>query len=243
MEQREFRKMVQIIFQDPYESLDPRFKVFDAVIEPLVIHQIGSNKSERKKKVYEMLEQVELNPVEMFVEKYPYELSGGQRQRVAIARSMILKPKLIIADEPVSMLDASVKVGIMNLISRLKKENDVTFLLITHDLSVSRYLCDRIAIMYLGMIVEIGPTEDILSRPRHPYTKMLISSIPVPDPTFNRQRTKVIGEIPSAIDPPQCCRFYTRCIYSEEICLKRKSRLKEVGKNHFVACHILPQEI
>jgi len=242
MEQREFRKTVQIIFQDPYESLDPRFKVFDAIMEPLVINQVGSNKAERKNMVYEILEQVELKPVEMFVEKYPYELSGGQRQRVAIARSMILKPKLIIADEPVSMLDASVKVGIMNLMFRLKKELDATFLLITHDLSVSRYMCDRIAIMYLGAIVEIGPTEEVISDPRHPYTKMLISSVPVPDPNYRRQRTRNPGEIPVPIDLPQRCRFYLRCAYSEDTCSKCEPKLQEIGKNHFVACHRLHQD-
>jgi peptide/nickel transport system ATP-binding protein len=241
-EQNEFRETVQIIFQDPYESLDPRLRVFDAIMEPLVINHVGSSKAERKNMVHEMLEEVELKPVEMFVDKYPHELSGGQRQRVAIARSMILKPKLIIADEPVSMLDASVKVGIMNLMFRLKEEFDATYLLITHDLSVSRYMCDRIAIMYLGVIVEIGPTEEVISDPRHPYTKMLISSVPVPDPIFNRQRTRNPGEIPIPIDLPQRCRFHSRCTHVEEICAKCEPELQEIGKNHFVACHQLQKD-
>ena len=237
-EQSEFRETVQLIFQDPYESLDPRLRVFDAIMEPLVINHVGSSKAERKNMVHEMLEEVELKPVEMFVDKYPHELSGGQRQRVAIARSMILKPKMIIADEPVSMLDASVKVGIMNLMFRLKEEFDATYLLITHDLSVSRYMCDRIAIMYLGVIVEIGPTEEVISNPRHPYTKMLISSVPIPDPNHNRQRTRNPGEIPIPIDLPQRCRFYSRCALAEEICVKCEPELHEIRKNHFVACHL-----
>lgn len=238
-EQSEFRKIVQMIFQDPYESLDPRLKVFDAIIEPLVINRIGNSRNERKSMVHEMLEEVELKPVEMFIDKYPHELSGGQRQRVAIARAMILKPKLIIADEPVSMLDASVKVGIMNLMFRLKNEFGATYLLITHDLSVSRYMCDRIAIMYLGVIVEIGPSEEIISDPRHPYTKMLISSVPVPDPAYHRQRTRNSGEILTPINLPPGCRFHSRCAHSKDRCNKVEPKLEEIGENHFVACHIV----
>ena len=235
-----FRRSVQMIFQDPYESLDPRFSVFDAVYEPLAVNRIGSSKNERVKMVDEMLEEVELKPVEMFHDMYPHTLSGGQRQRVAIARAMILKPKLLIADEPVSMLDASVKVGIMNLMFKLRKEYDATYLFISHDLSVLRYMCDRIAIMYLGVIVEIGPTKDIISDSKHPYTKLLISSVPIPDPTYDRQRMRNPGEIPTPINLPPGCRFWSRCpYYYEKKCKKIEPRLQEVGKNHFAACHFV----
>ncbi|MFC1803225.1 ABC transporter ATP-binding protein [Thermoproteota archaeon] len=240
-ELQDFRRSVQMIFQDPYESLDPRLKAFDAVYKPLAINHIGTSRNERAKMVDEMLEEVELKPVKMFRDKYPHELSGGQRQRVAIARAMVVKPDFIVADEPVSMLDASVKVGIMDLMSKLRKDFDTTYLFITHDLSVSRYLSDRIMIMYLGVIVEIGFSEDIISNSQHPYTKLLMSSVPVPDPTYDRKRMINSGEIPSPIDLSPGCRFQSRCLYSKEKCKQAQPRLQEIGKNHFVACHLHDQ--
>jgi oligopeptide/dipeptide ABC transporter ATP-binding protein len=231
-ELKEYRKDVQLIFQDPYESLNPRFKVFDAVCEPLKNFQIGASKSERIKIASNMLEEVELKPAEIFLNKYPHELSGGQRQRVAIARAMILKPKLVIADEPVSMLDASVRVGLMNLMLRLKKEFNTAYLFISHDLAVTRYMCERIGIMYLGVILESGRTKDIISDSRHPYTKLLLSSVPIPDPTYKRRQAETKGEKPSPINLPLGCRFRPRCPYAKKICLQTEPELIEVENGH-----------
>lgn len=240
-ELKEFRKDVQMIFQDPYESLNPRFKVFNTICEPLKNFQIGASKSERIKIVSNMLEEVELKPAEIFLNKYPHELSGGQRQRVAIARAMILNPKLVIADEPVSMLDASVRVGLMNLMLRFKKEFNTAYLFISHDLAVTRYMCERIGIMYLGVIIEIGRKKDIISDARHPYTKLLLSSVPIPDPTYERCQAETQGEIPSPINLPLGCRFRPRCPYEKKICLQTEPKLIEVENGHFVACHFCEQ--
>jgi peptide/nickel transport system ATP-binding protein len=237
-ELKSFRKKVQMIFQDPYESLDPRFNVYDIVCEPLYAHHIGSSKEDRTDMVYKMLEDVELKPPEEFHGRYPHELSGGQRQRVAIARALVLNPEVLVADEPVSMLDVSIRSGIMNLMLKLKEKFRVTYLFITHDLSVARYMCDNIAIMYLGKIVEIGPTEKVISNPLQPYTRILLSNVPIPDPTFKRKRIRVHGEVPSGIDLPEGCPFHPRCPYAQDMCRKDEPQLFEMEKGHFTACHL-----
>ena len=230
-----FRKKVQMIFQDPYDSLDPRFSVFDTLYEVLGIHHVGFSKEERTEIVFEMLEEVKLKPPEEFIERLPHELSGGQRQRIAIARAMILNPEFVIADEPISMLDTSVRAGIMNLMLELKAKSNVTYLFISHDLSASRYMCDNIIIMYLGKIVESGPTEEIIANMVHPYTKALISSVPIPDPEYKRKSMK-IGELLNMTAIPEGCRFHPRCPYAKDICKNKEPAMRELSKGHLVAC-------
>ena len=240
-QKKAFRMENQIIFQDPYESLDPRFTVERSVSEPLVVHHIGSSKNEKNEIVHKMLEQVDLKPPVDFLTRYPHELSGGQRQRVAIARAFILQPKFVVADEPISMLDVSIRAGIMNLMLRLKNEFKASTLFISHDLAVSRYMCaeGKLAIMYLGKIVEIGSTEEIIQTPEHPYTMMLLSAVPVPDPTFNRKRVEHIGDIPSPIHIPKGCRFHPRCPSAYAKCRVKEPVLQEIKRAHFVACHTI----
>ena len=234
---KEFRRKAQIIFQDPYESLNPRMTVHDIVEEPLRIHKIG-DKSERYERVLKTLEDVELKPPESFVYRRPHELSGGQRQRVAIARALVLNPEFIVADEPVSMLDMSIRAEILNLMLRLRDEHGLTYLFITHDLAVAKYICDRIGIMYLGKIVELGPAEEVIDNPYHPYTKALISAVPTPDPKDKIGEIPIKGEVSSPINVPKGCRFHPRCIYATKICREKEPPLKEVSNNHFVACHL-----
>ncbi len=236
-ELRPLRKHMQIIYQDPYASLNPRMRVGEAIMDPLLIHKIAEGK-EAKEMVLEMLEKVGLTPPEVFYESYPAYLSGGQRQRVAIARAMITRPKLVVADEPVSMIDVSLRASILDLMMDLRKEFGVAYLFITHDLAVAKYISDRIAIMYLGKIMEMGKTRDLFREPLHPYTKALLSAIPVPTPGKSRERIKLKGEIPSAIDIPSGCRFHTRCPMRFEPCDKEEPKLKEVRPEHFVACHL-----
>ena len=234
---KKFRRKVQIIFQDPYDSLDPRQGVLQTVIEPLKSHKIGSRK-EQLQSVHDILGHVELDPPEMFVNKYPHELSGGQRQRVAIARSLILHPELLIADEPVSMLDASVRADIMNLMLKLKKEIGITIVFITHDLSAARYISDRILVMYAGKVVEIGPAEELIVKPVHPYTKLLLSAVSVPDPRVKRHRVRQSGNVPDPTDFPLGCRFHPRCSMAKDFCSKEDPSLQEVYPGHYAACHI-----
>lgn len=236
-ELKEFRRRVQMIFQDPYESLDPRLTISRAVAEPLEIHKIGSSNKERDELVSDMLEHVDLKPAELFLHRYPHELSGGQRQRVVIARAMVLRPDFVVADEPVSMLDVSVRAGILNLMLRLREEFDVTFLFITHDLAVARYMSNKMAVMYLGEIVETGATEDLTSNPLHPYTNLLMSAVPIPDPLAKRKRIRTRSEVPSQVDVPHGCKFQSRCEKAEMVCSERRPELAEVGKGHFLACH------
>jgi len=231
-----FRKQVQIIFQDPYESLDPRYTVHKSIIEPLKAHKIGTH-DERVKLVAQMLERVELTPPDAFLNKYPHELSGGQKQRVAIARALIIKPKLIIADEPVSMLDASVRAEILNLMLNLRKASGVTFVFITHDLSSARYMSDRIAVMYSGKIVEVGPTEEVIAHPFHPYTDLLLSAVPVTDPTFKRTRVSRSGDVPNPTNFPPGCRFHPRCSYAQNVCTNSGPTIEKVSGNHSAACY------
>jgi peptide/nickel transport system ATP-binding protein len=192
--------------------------------------------------VYDMLQRVELSPPEEFSRKYPHMLSGGERQRVAIAREMILRPKLVVADEPVSMLDASIRAGVMDLMLKLKRELQTTYLFITHDLSVARYMSDKILVMYCGKLVEQGPTEKVISNPQHPYTKILLSAVSIPDPSLKRQRVAASGEPMSNVDPPSGCRFSPRCSYVRGVCHKGDPQLVEIGKDHSVACPFAGRE-
>lgn len=235
---KEFRKSVQMIFQDPYESLNPRMAVLGAIAEPLINQRMGNSK-ERRERIEEALETVGLTPPENFLFRFPHELSGGQRQRVAIARALVSEPEMVVADEPVSMLDASIKAGIMNLMLNLKERLNLTYLFITHDLAVGRYMCDELAIMYLGKIVELGSTEEIIQDPFHPYTKALLSAVPVPDPTLKRERISLSGEMPSPSHPPRGCRFHTRCPKALPECREREPHLRKISKGHFVSCHLL----
>jgi peptide/nickel transport system ATP-binding protein len=229
---------MQIIFQDPYESLNPRMTVFDILAEPLKVQKLASG-SDLEDRVYKALEDVELIPPEEFAWRYPHELSGGQRQRVATGRALILSPDFIVADEPVSMLDVSIRAEILNLMLDMKERYGVTFLYITHDLALARHICDRLAVMYLGKLMEKGPTEKIVFGPLHPYTRALISAVPDPDPSGKRIETVIKGEIPSPINPPSGCRFHTRCPqFIGSICKEKEPPLIEVDKGHFVACHL-----
>ncbi|MGB9778157.1 MAG: ABC transporter ATP-binding protein [Candidatus Bathyarchaeales archaeon] len=232
-----YRQKLQIIFQDPYESLNPKMTIFDIVSEPMRIQ--GFHGKEVEEKVYEALENVQLIPPEEFVSRFPHELSGGQRQRVGVARALILQPEFIVADEPVSMLDVSIRAEVLNLMVELMEKYDISFLYITHDLALSKHICNRLAVMYLGKIVEMGDTEKIINEALHPYTKSLIAAVPVPDPTSRRSESVIKGEIPSPINPPSGCRFHTRCpSYIGDICRLREPQLVDVGSDHKVACHL-----
>lgn len=234
---KKFRRKMQIIFQDPYESLNPRMTVSSIIEEPLLIQ--GMIGKETEDRVYKALEDVQLLPPEEFLMRLPHELSGGQRQRVAVARALVLGPEFIVADEPVSMLDVSIRAEVLNLMTDLRDKYNVSFLYITHDLALTRHICDRISIMYLGKVVEKGQIDSVMTDPLHPYTKALISAVPVPDPTSKRIETVIKGEIPSPINPPSGCRFHTRCpVMKGEICRTEEPQLSRVEKNHFVACHL-----
>jgi len=235
---RLLRRKMQIIFQDPYASLNPRMNIIDAVGHPLEIHGLAKGE-EKKKKVLDVLEKVGLTPPEQFINLYPHQLSGGQRQRVALARSIILKPEFMVADEPVSMIDVSLRSTIIDLMLSFRKELGLTYLFITHDLAVAKYISDKIAIMYLGKIVEMGHKESLFRNPMHPYTQALLSAIPVPNPERERKRIELTGEVPSAIDIPTGCRFHPRCPYRTDKCSKEEPQLTEVEKGHFVACHLI----
>ena len=236
-ELNEFRKRAQIIFQDPYESLDPRMNVFDFVAEPLIVHNIG----DEEELVANALKTVELMPPEEFYYRFPHELSGGQRQRVAVARAMILNPEFIVADEPVSMLDVSIRSSILKLMFKLRDELGISYLYITHDLATARQVCDRTAIMYLGKFVEEATMEELLRNPTHPYTQALITAVPVPDPTARKSKVVISGEVPSPVDLPPGCRFRTRCPHAMEICGREEPDLVEVGTDHLVACHLIKE--
>ena len=209
---------MQMVYQDPYESLDPRFRVRRAVEEPMVIHGIGGSKQERERLVLEALERVDLSPADLFVDRYPHELSGGQRQRVAIAASLVLEPKLLLADEPCLMLDVSVRAGILTLLDRLRRDGDMGVLMITHDLSTAAHFADRIAVMYLGRIVEEGPAREVVRDPQHPYTKALMSVVPKRDPRDRTEPQILQGETPNPVDLPTGCRFHPRCPVAEDRC-------------------------
>ena len=242
-ELKPLRRRMQIIFQDPYESLNPRMTIGDIVSEPLQIQKICKSEREIKERVSSALEEVELTPPEEFVSRYPHEVSGGQRQRIAVARALVLEPEFIVADEPVSMLDVSIRAEVLNVMVNLVEKHNVAFLYVTHDLALARHLCNRIAIMYLGKIMERGYTEDIIYDPLHPYTKALMAAVPVPDPESKRAEVVIKGEIPSPINPPSGCRFHTRCpSYIGDVCRLTEPKLVHVGKDRYVACHLFSEK-
>jgi oligopeptide/dipeptide ABC transporter ATP-binding protein len=235
-EMRKLRQNVQMIFQDPYESLNPHMTIFDIVAEPLQVNHLVHDSETLESTVTQSLEAVGLTPPQSYLNSYPHQLSGGQRQRVAIAAALALKPALIVADEPVSMLDISVRAGILTLMLNLRNQFNLTYLFITHDLATARNFVDRIAVMYLGRIVEVGDTKSVIEIPRHPYTKALISVVPVPDPRTRKQKTLLAGEIPSPVQIPTGCRFHTRCPIARQSCSKEEPELREITPGHYVAC-------
>lgn len=236
-EMREMRKDMQIIFQDPYASLNPRMTVGDIIGEAIQIHKLAGSKQERQKQVHDLLEKVGLTKAH--AARYPHEFSGGQRQRVGIARALAVNPKLIICDEPVSALDVSIQAQVINLMQDLQKEFGLTYLFIAHDLSVVKHISDRVAVMYLGKMVELASKEELYSNPKHPYTQALLSAIPIADPTVKRERILLEGDVPSPINPPSGCRFHTRCPYAKDICKVEDPTFKDTGDEHFVACHLV----
>lgn len=233
---RHLRRDMQIIFQDPYSSLNPRMRVGDIISEPLTIHQVGT-KAERRERVTELLEVVGM--AAEHAERYPHEFSGGQRQRIGIARALALKPKFIVCDEPVSALDVSVQAQVVNLLQDLQEQFGLTYLFISHGLSVVEHISTRVGIMYLGKLVEVASSEEIFRNPLHPYTRALLSAIPQPDPDAKRKRLPLKGEIPTPINPPSGCRFRTRCSMAEARCAEHDQSLVEVSPDHFVACEVV----
>ncbi len=239
-EMRRFRKEMQIIFQDPYSSLNPRMTVGAIVAEGLVVHGIGS-KAERQEAVKDVLQRVGLDPA--YINRYPHEFSGGQRQRIGVARALALNPKFIVCDEPVSALDVSVQSQVVNLLVELKEKYGIAYLFISHDLSVVQYISDRVAVMYLGEIVELAKSGDLYAKPLHPYTQALLSAVPVPDPERKRTRILLQGDVPSPIHPPAGCRFHPRCpMIIKGLCDVQAPPLKDYG-GHQVACHVVDQEM
>ena len=236
-ELRRLRRDMQIIFQDPYSSLNPRMTVGDIIGEPLEIHKLARGK-EKVRRVQELLEVVGLSPYH--ANRYPHEFSGGQRQRIGIARALAVNPKLIIADEPVSALDVSIQAQVLNLLEELQKEFGLTYLFIAHDLSVVKHISDRIAVMYLGRIVELAAADELFSNPQHPYTEALLSAVPIPNPEMRRERIILPGDVPSPINPPAGCRFHTRCLYVQPSCKVDDPAFADIGGGHYVACPILP---
>ncbi len=231
------RAKMQIVFQDPNSSLSPRMSVGQAIEHPLKIHKIG-DRNERRERVLDLMEKIGLTPADFLYRKYPHQLSGGQSQRVVLARALITNPDFLVADEPIAMADVSVRALILELMRKLREEFNLTYLFITHDLATAKYLCDRVAIMYLGRIVELGTKNELFKHPHHPYTKALLTAVPVPDP--KRKRTEEIpkGEIPSAINPPSGCHFHPRCPYATDRCKSEKPVLREVSPGHYSACFL-----
>ena len=234
---KDLRRRMQIVFQDPFESLDPRMTIKEIVAEPVRVQKVAKNESEVEERVKAALTDVELVPPEIFLFRFPHELSGGQRQRVAVARAFILDPKFVVADEPVSMLDVSIRAEILNLMVDLVKKKSTSVVYITHDLALAKHVCDRIAIMYLGKIMETASSEKLIDAPLHPYTQALIAAVPLPDPSHKRGDV-ISGEIPSPVYPPPGCRFNTRCPYAHTRCTIEEPSLAEVEEGHFVACHL-----
>ena len=234
-ELRKIRRRMQMIFQDPYASLNPRMTVADIVGEPLVVHEVAKGK-EIQDRVNHLLEIVNLNP--SFASRYPHEFSGGQRQRIGIARALALQPSFIICDEPISALDVSIQAQVDNLLEELQEQFNLTYLFIAHDLSMVKHISDRVAVMYLGVIVELAGRDELYSKPLHPYTQALLSAVPIPDPIADakRQRTILQGDVPSPANPPSGCRFRTRCPIAEAVCAESRPEFREIKPGHFVAC-------
>jgi len=232
------RKELQIIFQDPYASLNPRMTVQTIIGEPLKVHGIASG-AKATERVKELMDIVGLSPA--MLKRYPHEFSGGQRQRIGIARALAVNPKFIVCDEPISALDVSIQAQVMNLMQDLQREFDLTYLFIAHDLAAVRHISDRVAVMYLGKLVELAPAEQIYATPTHPYTQALISAVPIPDPEAERTRQRILleGDVPTPLNPPSGCRFHTRCRYAEAICRTKEPKLLEQAPGHFVACHLV----
>jgi len=237
-ELRKMRRHMQMIFQDPYASLNPRMTVGDIIGEPLEVHNIAKGK-EKKERVQELLQIVGLNPY--FVNRYPHEFSGGQRQRIGVARALAVNPDFIVCDEPISALDVSIQAQIINLLEELQAQFHLTYLFIAHDLSVVRHISDRVAVMYLGKIVELTDRDSLYKNPLHPYTKALLSAVPIPDPVIEEKRERIIltGDVPSPVNPPSGCRFHTRCPIAIERCKHEDPEFRDVGDLHFVACHLV----
>lgn len=235
---RKTRRRMQMIFQDPYASLNPRMTVGQIITEPLLIHDMITRK-EAQGEAQRLLKLVGLNPA--YTSRYPHEFSGGQRQRIGVARSLALEPALIVCDEPISALDVSIQAQVVNLLEDLQAEMGLTYLFIAHDLSMVRHISDRVAVMYLGIIVELTTRDELYSNALHPYTKALLSAVPIPDPKIEmkRQRTILVGDVPSPINPPSGCRFRTRCPIAEQICAEKKPEFREVSPGHWVACHLV----
>jgi len=233
---RKERKNMQIIFQDPYSSLDPRMRIKDIIAEGMLTHNILKNTQERYKKVGELLKRVGI-PAE-YMDRFPHEFSGGQRQRIGIARALALEPKIIMCDEAVSALDVSIRSQIINLLKDLQEEYNLTYLFVAHDLSVIKYISDRVVVMYLGKIVEIADKKEFFNEPFHPYAQALISAVPVPNPDYKKERILLQGDVPSPANPPKGCRFHPRCFKVMKICSKIEPKLKEIKAGHFCACHL-----
>lgn len=238
-QRKKIRQRIQMIFQDPYESLNPTQTIEEIVTEPLVVHSIAPNRDERRERVKRALEDSGLKPAEDYLQRFPHQLSGGQRQRVVIAGALVLEPHLLLADEPVSMLDVSIRAEIINLLADLRETRGISVIFITHDLGTVGYFADRVAVMYLGRIVELGRTADVLENPQHPYTKALLSVIPVPNPRLRRKRIILEGETPNPIDLPAGCRFHPRCPVAMEVCKQSDPGLFIVNESHSAACLLL----
>jgi len=236
---KNFRRKAQMIFQDPYASLNPRWTVSAIIGEPLRVHNLLPNEKERNERVHELMLRVGLSP--RLINRFPHEFSGGQRQRIGVARALAVNPLFIVCDEPISALDVSIQAQVVNLLEELQDEFNLTYLFIAHDLSMVRHICDRVAVMYLGIIVELAERNELYENPLHPYTRSLLSAVPIPDPKKNRERQRVIlmGEIPSPINPPSGCRFHTRCPIAVEQCRVDVPEWREITGGHWVACHLV----